>query len=143
MSKIFSIWKRKFKDDKGNQVEKYYACPKTWKLVDQNQLAEEICQRSSLTEGDVLGVISALSGLMLEKLLQGESVKIKGIGTFGIWVTSEGFDDPKDINPKKVKATKVTFKADRKLTKAIKEMKFDNMPKPPKGLVTKEDLGQE
>lgn len=137
MSKIFSIWKRKFKDNDGNQVEKYYACPKTWKLVDQDQLAKEICDSCSLTEGDVVGAISALSSILLEKLLQGESVKLNGIGTFGVWVTSEGYDNPKDINPKKVKATKVTFKADRKLTKAIREMKFDNMPPLPKGFVTK------
>ena len=67
----------------------------------------------------------------------GASVKLKGIGTFGVWVTSEGFDDAKDITAKKVKATKVTYKADRKLTQFIKEMKFETMPPLPKGLVEK------
>jgi hypothetical protein len=74
----------------------------------------------------------------LYKFLQERvSVKLKGIGVFGVWVTSKGYYKPKDINPKKVRASKVTFRPDRGLVKSIKEMKFDNMPKLPKGLVTK------
>ncbi|MFA7082710.1 MAG: HU family DNA-binding protein [Bacteroidales bacterium] len=137
MGKTFDIWKRKFKDAGGQVVEKFYACPKTFMVFDEDDLAEEISQRCSLTQGDVIGAVSALSDVIKEKLMMGASVKLKGIGTFGVWVTSEGFDDPKDITAKKVKATKVTYKADRKLTDSIKDMKFETMPALPKGLIAK------
>lgn len=137
MSKVFGIWKRKFKDAQGNEVEKYFACPKTLKVVDEEVLAREVSEMSSFTESDVLGMINALSNRLEFHLKQGSSVNLKKIGVFGVWITSEGFDSPKEINPKKVKASKITFKAARTLTRSIKEMKFDNMPKIPKGLVTK------
>ncbi|MDD2191652.1 MAG: HU family DNA-binding protein [Bacteroidales bacterium] len=137
MGKTFDIWKRKFRDAAGQVVEKFYACPKTFMVFDEDDLAEEISQRCSLTQGDVVGAVSALSEIIKEKLMMGASVKIKGIGTFGVWVTSDGFDDPKDITAKKVKATKVTYKADRKLTQAIREMKFETMPTIPKGFIGK------
>lgn len=143
MSKTFGVWKRKFKDKDGNIVERYFACPKTSKIYNENDFAEEISSRSSLTPGDVLGAISAISDLLKEKITTGNSVKLKGIGSFGMWVTSDGYENPKDINPKKVRATKITYKADPKLTQAIKEMKFDNMRKPPKGLVTKDSASEE
>ncbi|MFA5541210.1 MAG: HU family DNA-binding protein [Bacteroidales bacterium] len=143
MSKIFGIWKRKFKDAEGNVVEKYYACPRTSRVVDEETLVREVSEMSSFSEPDVLGMVAALSNRIEYHLMQGENVNLKKIGVFGVWVTSEGYDDPKDINPKKVKATKVTFKAARSLTRAIKEMKFDNMRKPPKGLVTKDTSSEE
>ncbi len=137
MGKKFDIWKRKFRDATGQVVEKFYACPKTFMVFDEDDLAEEISQRCSLTQSDVVGAVSALSDIIMEKLVMGASVKIKGIGTFGVWVTSDGFDDPKDITAKKVKATKVTYKADRKLTQAIREMKFETMNPAPMGFIGK------
>lgn len=137
MSKMFSVWKKKFKNEKGETIEKYFACPKTLRTVNTEELAERISGASSLTPADVLGCLRALSDEIKTSLNGGYNVKLDGIGTFGVGVTSEGFDDPKKINPKKVKATKVTYIADKKLTREIKEMKFTAEPKAPKGLVVK------
>lgn len=137
MSKMFSVWKKKFKNEKGETIEKYFACPKTLRTVKTEELAERISGASSLTPADVLGCLRALSDEIKTSLNGGYNVKLDGIGTFGVGVTSEGFDDPKKINPKKVKATKVTYIADKKLTREIKEMKFTAEPKVPKGLVVK------
>ena len=137
MSKMFSIWKKKFKNEKGETIEKYFACPKTLRTVNTEELAERISGASSLTPADVLGCLRALSDEIKTSLNGGYNVKLDGIGTFGVGVTSEGFDDPKKINPKKVKATKVTYIADKKLTREIKEMKFTAEPKVPKGAVIK------
>lgn len=137
MSKMFSVWKKKFKNEKGETIEKYFACPKTLRTVNTEELAERISGASSLTPADVLGCLRALSDEIKTSLNGGYNVKLDGIGTFGVGVTSEGFDDPKKINPKKVKATKVTYIADKKLTREIKEMKFTAEPKVPKGAVIK------
>ncbi|NCC18913.1 MAG: hypothetical protein EOM29_08255 [Bacteroidia bacterium] len=137
MSKMFSIWKKKFKNENGETVEKYFACPKTLRTVKTEELSERISGSCSLTQADVLGCLKALSIEIKLSLLEGSNVKLDGIGTFGIGVTSEGVDDPKEINPKKVKATKITYRADRKLTRDVKDMKFTAEPKAPKGLVVK------
>lgn len=137
MSRIFGIWKKKFKDSNGTVIEKYYACSKTNSIVDTEELAERISSSCSLTQADVLGCLKALSIEMKLSFNQGSNIKLDGIGTFGIGISSEGFDDPKKIDPKKVKATKITYKADRKLSKEIKEMKFVAEQKPPKGYIAK------
>jgi predicted histone-like DNA-binding protein len=137
MSKLFSVWKKKFKNANGETIEKYYACPKTLRTVDTEELAMKISETSSLTPSDVLGCLRALSDKLEIYLTAGNNVKLDGIGTFGVGVTSDGFDDPKKINPKKVRASKVTYIADKKLINTIKKMKFSKEPKLPKGIVAK------
>ena len=129
MGKLFVAWKKTFKNANGDVFQKYYACPKTTITIPTNVLAKRIAASSALTPGDVLSCLSSLSYEIQETLTLGDNVKVDGIGTFGVGITSEGVDDPKDLNPKMVKATKVTFKADRELTKAIKRMSFSHFPK--------------
>ena len=137
MGKSFSIWKKTFKNDEGEMVEKYYACTKTTKIVSTKMLAKRIAESSSLTPGDVLSCISSITNEIQETLTLGDNIKLDGIGTFGVAITSEGVDDPKDLNPKMVKATKVTFKADRELTRLIKGMSFSHFPKFSNAIVSK------
>jgi len=137
MGKSFSIWKRTFKNKEGEMVEKYYACTKTTKIVSTKMLAKRIAESSSLTPGDVLSCISAITNEIQETLTLGDNIKLDGIGTFGVAITSDGVDDPKDLNPKMVRATKVSFKADRELTRLIKGMSFSHFPKFSNAIISK------
>ena len=60
-----------------------------------------------------------------EALKNGESVSIKGLGSFHIAITSEGFEHPEDVMPGTVRISRVYFTADRGLSR---EMRFFRYP---------------
>ncbi|MFV0500568.1 MAG: HU family DNA-binding protein [Bacteroidales bacterium] len=136
MSKTYSFWKKVFTDKNGEKQEKYYACPKTNNTITTEELADNISQATSLNAADVLSALRALSDQIVNGLQLGSNIKLDGIGTFGIGVSSPGYDKPEDINPREIKATKVCFIADKRLTKLIRTIKFVKQNKLPKGIVT-------
>lgn len=114
------------KVDKTCSEEKirYYAVPVTTGQITTEKLAEYISDRCSLTAGDVLAAVSALSELIREQLDCGYTVNLHNLGTFFISAGSEGFDSPEKCTPHHVKAQRVCFKADPCLRKSLKLMKF-------------------
>lgn len=114
------------KVDKSKKEEKvlYYGVPVTSGQVDVDQLAREICVRCSLTSADVLATISALSEVMQDHLLIGNTVYLKGIGLFSISASSLGCATPKECTPAKVKAQRVCFKADNMMRSILARMEY-------------------
>ena len=47
--------------------------------------------------------------------MEGESVTIKGLGSFHVAVTSDGFEHPDDVMPGKVRLSRVYFRPDKSL----------------------------
>ncbi|NDV65372.1 HU family DNA-binding protein [Bacteroides sp. 224] len=114
------------KIDKSGAKEKtlYYGVPIISGQVDEELLAAEICHRSSLTEADVLAAIHSLKDLIQEHLQHGNSVKLKGIGTFSVSASSEGCETPEACTPAKVKAQRVCFRADNHLRGVLHKIKY-------------------
>ena len=81
---------------------------------------QHIDTATSLTEGDVKSVLESLSHFMGERLREGESVHLDGIGYFQIKLNSqEPITSPKlKANQIKLKAN-ISFKADIKLKKSV------------------------
>ena len=135
MSYSYKVNKRKFKTSDGEVKEKYYACAKRYRLVDTEQLANDISNKSSLTPGDVLSALYAVSGVIKANLVMGNTVNLDGIGTFSLSITSDGADDPKKINARSIKVKRICYKSDRGLSRGVKEVEFVKEKNPPKGLV--------
>ena len=77
---------------------KYFAKAVSQGEVTLDELGEEICRNSSFSEGTVVGVVSELQDLLKEKLRDGQTVVLPGIGRFSLRVESIGVDDPKEFN---------------------------------------------
>ena len=129
MGKRYGTWKRKFKDASGEEKELYYACSRRGNVTDFDGLAEIITEISSLSKGDILSSLTNIEQVMLWKLIDGDSVRFGDIGTFSIAVTSDGFENPEDITPDKVRATKIVFTPTKKFNKLLLEIKFTNYDK--------------
>ena len=129
MGKRYGTWKRKFKDASGEEKELYYACSRRGNVTDFDGLAEIITEISSLSKGDILSSLTNIEQVMLWRLIDGDSVRFGDIGTFSIAVTSDGFENPEDITPDKVRATKIVFTPTKKFNKLLLEMKFTNYDK--------------
>lgn len=50
-------------------------------MIDTDRIADIIEQRTSFTRGDVVGVLAELAAVVEEKITEGNSVKIDGLGT--------------------------------------------------------------
>ena len=100
--------------------ETYHARVVNFQHIDTDYLARQIQTATSLTEGDVKSVLESLSHFMGERLREGESVHLDGIGYFQIKLNSqEPITSPKlKANQIKLKAN-ISFKADIKLKKSV------------------------
>jgi predicted histone-like DNA-binding protein len=89
----------------------------------------EVCDRielsSSPTRADVVGVVRSLSDLLIDRLSNGSSVHIEGIGYFSLSISAPSFDDPSEINARHIKVRSVEFRPEKKLIEEIaKEVQF-------------------
>lgn len=118
------VVRKKIDKSNGQDITRYYGVPVTSGQIDEDYLAHEICAQCSLTEGDVLAAVSALSNVMQQHLKQGRTVSLKGIGLFSVSASSEGCKTEKECTPAKVKAQRICFKADREMRGILHEITY-------------------
>lgn len=121
------VVRKKIDKSGGQDITRYYGVPITTGQIDEDYLAREICARCSLTPGDVLAAVSALSDVMQFHLRHGNTVSLKGIGLFSVSASSEGCDTEKECTPGKVKAQRVCFKADREMRGILSEITYQKV----------------
>lgn len=85
------------------------------RVMDINKLADAIEANSSLTAGDVKHAIEAFVKQLRLSLTQGDKVKIDGLGTFHITLSSEGSEKEKDCTVRSIRRVNVRFVADKEL----------------------------
>ena len=137
MGYSYKVNKINFKTKDGIEHTKYYACAKRGKLVSSKELAQEISERSSLTAGDIYGSLSALSDVIKNHLLLGNSIKLDGIGIISLSITSEASDEEDKVNARTVKVGKICFRADRELNEDVQAVSFVKERDTPKGYMPK------
>ncbi len=77
---------------------KYFAKSVSQGEVTLDEIAAEACRNSGFSEGSVIGVATEIQNIMKEKLRDGQTVVLPGIGRFSLRVESIGVDDPKSFN---------------------------------------------
>ena len=88
------------KDEEDKEV--YHARVVNFQHIDTDYLAKEIQIATSLTEGDVKSVLESLSHFMGDRLREGQSVHLDGIGYFQIKLNSQ-----EPITSPKLKANQI------------------------------------
>jgi len=79
---------------------KYFAKTVSQGEISFRQITEEACRNSHLSEGTVIAVVTELEDLLKEKLSDGHTVVLPGIGRFSLRVESTGVDEPRQFNIK-------------------------------------------
>lgn len=77
---------------------KYFAKTVSQGEVTLNEIATEACRNSHLSEGTVKGVVTELQDILKQRLSEGQTVVLPGIGRLSLRVESIGVDDPKQFN---------------------------------------------
>ncbi|MDR2926836.1 MAG: hypothetical protein LBV41_01325 [Cytophagaceae bacterium] len=109
----------------GDKTAKYYAVPIHSREISSTQLALDLAQRSSLSEGDVLATLVGLSSLVKQYLHDGHTVRLDGLGLLSVSASSDGFDTLEECTPRCVKAKRICFRAAPKLKADLKYIRFE------------------
>ena len=80
---------------------KYFAKAVSQGEVTFDEIAEEAGRNCGFTKGTMIGVVTELQDILKEKLREGQTVVLPGIGRFSLRVESIGVDNPKDFNIRK------------------------------------------
>lgn len=104
---------KKVDKTKGEIKELYYATTRALqkKPINSSQIAQQLAERSSLQNGDVISVLVQLSDIIAEHLREGRTVSIDGLGNFYPTVSSEGVEKPEECTANKVWVARICFKA--------------------------------
>ena len=93
MGMIYLVRKKLFRSKEGMK-QLYYAVQRTLQPrggVTTEKLAQRMARRKGMGEGDVQSVLVDLPKYIEEALSEGECVTIRGLGSFNLAITSEGF----------------------------------------------------
>ena len=88
------------------------------RVMDIDTMATAIESKSALTAGDVKHTIEAFVEQLRASLTQGDKVKIDGLGTFHITLTSDGTELMKECTVRSIRRVNVRFVADKALKNA-------------------------
>lgn len=131
MGMIYLVRKKLFRTAEGMK-QLYYAVQRTLQTrggITTEKLAKRMARRKGMSQGDVESVLIDLPKFIEEALKEGQSVTIRGLGSFNVAITSEGFEQPDDVMPAQVKVSRIYFKPDRSLvTQLRQEMEFVRYP---------------
>lgn len=76
---------------------KYFAKAVSHGEVTLKEIAEKAFENSPVSEGTVVAVVADLQKIMKEKLADGQTIVLPGIGRFSLRVESVGVDNPKQF----------------------------------------------
>lgn len=95
--------------------KKWYAQAESKDLLSMKSLSRRISRQTTASRADVSLVITALMEEMEEQLVNGNSVKLEGIGTFYMTLNGIGTDTVEEYSSALVRKKYIRFRADREL----------------------------
>ena len=94
---------------------------------DVRYIAQEIADRSSLNEMDVLSVIEGFLQIIPKTLIDGYGVDLGDFGSMYLTAKSKGVDKEEDFNASHIRGVKVNFRPDRLFKTKLESAKFEKM----------------
>ncbi|MGL5787525.1 MAG: HU family DNA-binding protein [Bacteroidales bacterium] len=95
--------------------KKWYAQAESKDMLTMKALSKRIARQSTASRADVNLVITALMEEMEEMLMNGNSVKLEGIGTFYMTLNGIGADSQEEYSSNLVRKKYIRFRADKEL----------------------------
>jgi predicted histone-like DNA-binding protein len=103
--------------------KKWYASPKLTGTRDLKNLSKDLSEVSSLSAGDVQNVIANLIDQLPKWLMEGNSVKLDGFGTFRLSLSSTGEATKEEVTAASIKDIYVLFEPDGDIKERVKKTK--------------------
>ena len=107
---------------------KFYAQAQAKGIANLEELAEKISYSTTMTRGDVKGVLAALEDEISERLLNGEIVQLGDVGTFRVTLQSKGAVSAEDFYASNITRANVAFRASNRLKAQLASANFQLVP---------------
>ncbi len=107
----------------GGQM-KYYASIVREQPVNLRKFAEDISEMSTMTTGDVYGVLELFMRRLHNYLEDGKIVRMGDFGSFSPAIGSTGTDTPEGVNRTSITRLKVNFRPSIVLSKRLSYVEF-------------------
>lgn len=107
------------------QKKRYHARVAAYNTVSTDYIVKDIQEKCSLTKGDVLAALSALSSSLAYHLGNGQRVHLRGIGYFQVTLQCPETRDPKETHAQNVRFKSVKYIADQPLKDELKTLKTE------------------
>lgn len=101
--------------------KKWYASPKLTGKRDLKKLSKDLSEVSSLSAGDVQNVIANLIDQLPKWLMEGDSVKLDGFGSFRLSFSSESAATKEGVSVALIKDIHIIFEADEEIKTRIQK----------------------
>jgi len=92
--------------------------------MDLEAISKIISRRSSLSPGDIQHVLTALTELVPELLVNNQTVHLGDLGTISLHLRSRGENSPKAVTSRSITDVRAAFRAGRKLKKGLTDARF-------------------
>lgn len=110
-----------------NDPQKLYAHAQAWKVISQDQIAEEAAWGTTLTRGDMKNVFYALGQRVAHHLNNGNMVDLEGLGRLHTELRSEGADTPEEFTARNITEVKFKFRPGKLLRVALRDLTFERV----------------
>lgn len=117
---------------KPDAPQKFYANAQVWAAVNERELTQMISRRCTLTRTDVVAVLTAMTEVMNEILLTGQSVRLANFGSFHISVQSDGVSNKEDFKSEHITCANIRFLPNRELRDNLRLLQFVQVDAKPK-----------
>ena len=105
-------------------VSKWYLVLRSIGLIGEKELGEAVADETTLNPKEAEMAFSQLFKVILRYLLAGHTIKLAGLGTFKLTLSSEGSDTEEEAVPSKVKSINIRFVPSASFKEAIPKATF-------------------
>ena len=86
---------------------------------------EQIVKQTALSRGDVRSAIAALTDIVNDSLLRGDSVDLGDLGSFRVSVGTKRMDKPEDVNASTVKSIRIVHSPRKTMKEQAKKVSIE------------------
>lgn len=108
----------------GEIKEKYVAKLDLMQPMDQEDIAEKINEMSTMSRGDIIGVLTSLETVIIWAWENGHPVHLKALGNFRPSIEAEAQDNPQEVTSRTIKRFKINYVPSKFLKDKFKDIKF-------------------
>lgn len=124
MSVLYKVVSKKPGLASPDSPKKYYPVLTGRRQSDIREVCKILSESSTVTAGDIRGVLEGLIKLIPDLLMEGRTVKLDGFGTFSLHASAKGQDSPEKVTARDITGVKMSFLPDKIIKRELKMTKF-------------------
>ncbi len=125
MSISYNIVSRGEPGVSGGGEQKFYASAVSTGDADIRDLTHKIEKISTMSGGDIRGVLYSLVDVIRDELADGNIVRLGELGYFRVSLSSEGHEAAEDVNADSITDTRILFTPGPMLDNMLENLEFE------------------